>query len=115
MQPTKLILLTILAYTLGGCANILPVYHPKISQGNPQIHKNHDKIKKGMARQTVESLIGQPTLTSLYADKNRVIYAHQTAENQRVISESLIIQYNTQNKVASLRYNPPKTYTATNY
>jgi outer membrane protein assembly factor BamE len=110
MQYTRFLLIALLTCSLSACANVLPVYHPQISQGNPQIHKNHNKITIGMTRSKVESLLGKPLLNPLFSETNTWTYVHQTANNQRIISESLTITFNTKGLVNSVTYKPPKEH-----
>lgn len=83
----KSLLLVLLAVLLTGCQNESLVYTHSVNQGKILETQKVNSIKLGMDKQTVEDLIGSPTLTGAF-NENRWIYLATTKQHLHELSVS---------------------------
>lgn len=68
-----LLAIIFLSVNLGAC--FLRPYHIDIQQGNILTPKDTSKVKPGMTSQQVQTLLGSPVLTNIFAD-GRMVYIY---------------------------------------
>ena len=88
MSRVSLIFLAFWMTTLGGC-----VYHPPIQQGNIITNKNLRTLHKGMTKDQVRTVLGDPVLVNIFSDNRMMIYVYtfQCGHHRRIQSVRLII------------------------
>ncbi len=89
----KLILLFVTAslLSLGGCSSFSP-YKMEIRQGNYVTPEMRKKIKVGMSRQQVVSVLGSPLVTDVF-HANRWDYIYRFEEKSKLVEERRLTLY----------------------
>ncbi|AAO90808.1 outer membrane protein assembly factor BamE [Coxiella burnetii] len=88
-------LLICMGITLTGC-----IYRPPVQQGNVITDKDLGALHKGMTKTKVESLLGTPVLTNMYAD-NRLVYVYIFKKGHHKMHSTRLIVYLRDNRVVS--------------
>lgn len=83
----KFLLIIITAYPvlLGGCSSFSP-YTMEIRQGNYVTPEMRSKIKVGMSRQQVISVLGSPLISDVF-HANRWDYVYRYAEKGKLVEQ----------------------------
>lgn len=76
---------------MSGCA-----YHPPVQQGNLLAEKDIKKITVGMTSKEVRSLLGEPLLMNIYANKQLVYIYTLRVQHKRPAEKRLIIYFKNQ-------------------
>jgi outer membrane protein assembly factor BamE len=82
----KLILLSAMLLSFGGCSSFLP-YKMDIRQGNYVSAEMRSKIKIGMSRQQVASVLGSPLVSDVF-HANRWDYIYRFSEKGKLVEQS---------------------------
>jgi outer membrane protein assembly factor BamE len=80
-----LLLLSIALFSFGGCTSFLP-YKMEIRQGNYVTPEMRKKIKVGMSKQQVTSVLGSPLVNDVF-HANRWDYIYRFEEKTKLVEE----------------------------
>jgi outer membrane protein assembly factor BamE len=92
-MPNKIILicLSALLVAMGGCTSFSP-YKMEIRQGNYVTPEMRKKIKIGMSRQQVTSVLGSPLVTDVF-HANRWDYIYRFEEKSTLVEKQRLTLY----------------------
>ena len=93
----KILIALLLTFSLGACQ----IFHrPDIKQGNELPASSVEKIHKGMSKQQVEQVLGNPVLQNIYQD-NRLVYIYTLKPGWGKKQKKHLIIYFSGNQVSS--------------
>lgn len=87
-MPSKIITLVLLSLVLGACSSLSP-YKMEIRQGNYITADMRKKLKVGMSRQQVTSLMGSPLVSDVF-HANRWDYVYRYAEKGELVEQQRV-------------------------
>jgi outer membrane protein assembly factor BamE len=86
-----LIVVSVLPFFSAGCSSLSP-YKMEIRQGNYITPEMRQKIKVGMSRQQVTSVLGSPLVTDVF-HANRWDYIYRFEEKSRLVEQQRLTIY----------------------
>lgn len=85
LNKFTLILLFAMLFSAGGCSSFAP-YKMEIRQGNYVAAETRKKVRVGMSRQQVVSLLGSPLVSDVF-HANRWDYIYRLEEQGRLVEQ----------------------------
>lgn len=103
-----LILLVTVLSLLSGCSWLHP-YHPPIEQGNKLTQKQIHQLEKGMTKNQVINLLGQPVLQTPWRDHQMLyVYTFRAGRDASLTEEKQVIISLKHKHVQHIQINQPK-------
>lgn len=92
MRNIILIFIAIFALTLSGCNKLRP-YQVDIQQGNIIDHAMRDKLRLGMNKKEVATLLGTPILGDMFDDNTWIYVSTMQKDGGKIEKKKLILEF----------------------